>query len=392
MALTTTGALYGVTVYHTEYYGASPTSSATFRWGIDVDWDGDGVFDGTNEATRLLQFQCTRGRKNWLQPNGQGFYPLSVGAFHITLDNYDGKYDVWNTSSPLYPNVEPGKDVRIRVVDVQTEACYDVFYGIVTDIVPSGYGANAIVNITVEDGLRYLRNNYSFGLSGGVSSWTAQQIIEYILSDCGWRWGTSISFSSFATIPYYLSDGSKSALDDINKIIGDYDEFGSGISLFVATDGTAKNAGTEVGALGDMSANLLKDLSISSPYTTRRNIVKYSWSTYGSTVPTILTYPASTSTITTGNTYYYNNLWAQSSTTAVFVAGNLYNLLQYNKPSCTVKVVNRPAYQFAWDLFDYFTMGITSLGISNSFQIGGVEHYGTPQEVYTTYYLEPSVY
>jgi len=50
---TPTGAIYGVTKYGEEYYGAIPTNQATFRWAIEVDWDGDGYFDGTSEAGRM---------------------------------------------------------------------------------------------------------------------------------------------------------------------------------------------------------------------------------------------------------------------------------------------------------------------------------------------------
>lgn len=386
MALTTTGAVYGVTTYHTEYYGASPTSPATFRWGVEVDWDGDGVFDGTNEATRLLQIQCDRGRKNWLQPNGQGFYPISVGTCHITLDNYDGRYDAWNTSSPLYPNVTYGRDVRIRVVDVSDETSYNVFYGVIADIVPSGYGANAVVKITIEDGLRYLRNVY---VSGGEDPYAVYIAINEVLMNSLWpsRWGTSIDTAGADLIDYWEIDGTKSALDEILEIADSF--YGN---FFIAANGEAtyKDKVTIPASITDYPADvLLKDIGNPQPWLYYRNLTRVFWSTYGSTALSISSYPVSTASITEPREFILNATWIQNVSQASDASSVLGAFLAMQHKTPIVQLVNRPGYQFP-ELFDIITVTIPTLGISgDSFKVGGIEHHGTPQEVKTVLYLEP---
>ena len=190
--MTTPASRYGTIPYGLYLYGSTGTQEVGYLWGLEVDWDGDGVFDGSNEAGRLTDIDITRGRKTFLQPNGQGFYPIQPGNAKFTLDNHDGRYDVWNTSSPLYPNVAYGKDVRVRLTDPTTSTTYDVFYGIISDIIPYGYGSNAYVKLIVEDGLRFLRDRN--GYMGLSESPAVSDLIDNILLSAGWesRWGQDI--------------------------------------------------------------------------------------------------------------------------------------------------------------------------------------------------------
>lgn len=110
-------ARYGTFKYSTETYGKTTTGVANnILYALHVDWDGDGSYDGAyNEANRVLDWTIDRGRDTVINPSGSGFTPYSVGTFRITLDNYDGRYDPWNSDSPLYGNLMPGKKMQFRV-------------------------------------------------------------------------------------------------------------------------------------------------------------------------------------------------------------------------------------------------------------------------------------
>ena len=129
-----TGQTYGTAE---ATYGFHAITSI-LAWGVEVDWDGDGVFDGSNEAPYMTSISVSRGRKRQLKSTGYGFESISVGKLTMEFVNNDGRYDGWNTSSPLYPNVTYGRDVRVKVLDWATGNIEPVFYGVISDIVRPG--------------------------------------------------------------------------------------------------------------------------------------------------------------------------------------------------------------------------------------------------------------
>jgi len=46
---------------HFQKYGAE--MSVNLLWAFEVDWDNDGLFDGSGEHTRLKALSITRGRE-----------------------------------------------------------------------------------------------------------------------------------------------------------------------------------------------------------------------------------------------------------------------------------------------------------------------------------------
>ena len=83
-------------------------------WTMNVDWTTAGTFDSRNDASRMVDYRLFRGRKQFINSNGAGLQAVEPGRVQIKLDNYDGIYDPYNTSSALYPNVEPGRFLKIR--------------------------------------------------------------------------------------------------------------------------------------------------------------------------------------------------------------------------------------------------------------------------------------
>jgi hypothetical protein len=172
-------------------YGAGE-QTANLRWGFIVAWDG--YYGWGNEANRMVGLTVRRGRPNLLRGNGKGFEPFHPGTFTATLDNEDGRYDPFNTSSPLYPNVTPGKFCRLVVYDETLDAQYSLMHGIVKDIQPIRQGSVERVRIVVEDGLDWLSTKWVYyGLTQNVAKGFAP---AQILSRVEWptaHWGSSIT-------------------------------------------------------------------------------------------------------------------------------------------------------------------------------------------------------
>lgn len=261
----------------THKYGAS-TAEDSLAWGIEVDWDGDGAFTGENEAGYLIKApSIKRGRRTMLRPAGQGFESIRTGQATVVLSNHDGRYDAWNASSPLYPNVESGRDIRIRVRDRNTGTIYDRFYGIIQDIVPSGYDATAIVTIYCDDGMRILRDSEATVqrpyTDGTLAPATLNSCIDTILDAIQWptRWGTDIDESSYG-IRYWYANGDRSVATEIEDIALSF--FGY---FFITNDGQARfinNMENRTSVVSLDKAELLKDIGNPQPWTIRRQVVK----------------------------------------------------------------------------------------------------------------------
>jgi len=103
--------MFGGNYYGQPYFGqgyavtlANPLPDVLV-WHVAVDWNADGVYD-EDEGARLLGMRSERGRESI-------FDDPMVGTCDLTLQNADRRYDSWYTSSPLYPNIRPGRKVQV---------------------------------------------------------------------------------------------------------------------------------------------------------------------------------------------------------------------------------------------------------------------------------------
>jgi hypothetical protein len=237
-----------------------------------VDWDGDGIFDGSNEGDRTLAFYSKRGRDNLLSISSggvaQGFEKMRTGLCTITLDNYDERYNPYNTSSPLYGYIEPGKLIRIKVKNGSAGSEYPVFYGKIVDIQPGG-GTDRIVVIRAEDGISLLANaDISISLQQSIG---LDDALDLVLTAAGWpaQWSRAIDSITDAP-PYWWADGK--ALLQISKIADS--ELGT---FFHAADGTAKYYSRHQAAdptYTITSSDILKEITIPQPWEVQRNKIK----------------------------------------------------------------------------------------------------------------------
>jgi len=264
---------YGSSLY--EYgiplmYGQE-SAVGLLLWGVEVDWDDDGIFDGSNEAARMIGFNSFRGRRQMFKKNGEGFETIQPGKFTIVLNNYDRRYDEFNTSSPLYPNIGAGRDVRISVVDASTLTRYAVVYGIIEDVVPSYYKGDYITKIFCTDTSVYLtKNNARVAVTPDISP---EDAMGLVLDDVAWpsRWGRSLDTTP-DVIPFYWSLSKRSAYLELNDLSDSHVGY-----FFSAADGSARYVGRgnsqSVVDTYDQSI-LLSDLGISTLYDNYRNLLR----------------------------------------------------------------------------------------------------------------------
>lgn len=335
-------------------FGAS-TLDASLAWGFEVDWDGDGLFDGTNEDRNVCGFRVFRGRTSMLQTSGQGFEKLRTGQAVITLWNDDGRYDGWNESSPLYPNVSPGKEMKVRVRDLSAsgEVIESVFYGVISDIVPMGNDDRPKVNIYVDDGWNFLRNYTArVALQESVLISTA---IGYVLDAVGWssRWGRSITASGDSA-RYWWSSGDRSAgaeCEDLaDSCLGIFFIKASGEAAFI----TRTSISASVADFDE--SELYKDIQNPQPWVMVRNVTQFKVHSRDETASTTL-YEQSGSAIEIANGATYTD----------FVSLN-YNGLPIAAKSLSTPVanvdytINSNAGGSGSDVSGSCTVTVTSLG------------------------------
>lgn len=146
--------LYGSKTYGQFVYEAAPVPHGLI-WSMLVDWNNDGVYD-TDEAGWLQYVYVRRGRENTVRKEGTsgvGSQMVGIGEATLYLDNDDGRYDVYNSASELYPNIRPGKKIKLTVSFDGTSNA--VITGKIADIVPMNTSPRQIM-IRVVDGMQVL--------------------------------------------------------------------------------------------------------------------------------------------------------------------------------------------------------------------------------------------
>ena len=177
----------GDTILTTE--GETPIHAFTvmenLEYGLKIDWDGDGEYDDHQEADRILRWESERGRERIYRPSGNGFNPYEIGRLMIELDNYDGRYDPWNTSSPLYGNIMPGRNVQLKIAvydetdTVDEHNSYFTFTGTLSDLRVNGYKKS--VTMIIEDGWRFLADFDIFRFPYTASASEVQGELDKVL-------------------------------------------------------------------------------------------------------------------------------------------------------------------------------------------------------------------
>ena len=263
-------ARYGEFKYGEEVYGSG--GSTNLVWAFQVDWTDSGLFGGENDGLkRLTKIDTIRGRKFFVKKNGNGFEEYKVGKATIVLDNFDDKYRPSNTSSPLFGNLDKGKFARLAVQNGDDGSEYEIFNGIIADIIPSGKSKGRWSKVTIKlvDGWQWLRTTISLAIQASIVSDVA---IDDVLDAVSWpaRWGRDVGVGA-ATLGFWFADGAN-AKKTINQLV--QAELARG---WVGSDGKFYFRSRNAGQATDLSitqAEILKNIIERVPFETVKNIVK----------------------------------------------------------------------------------------------------------------------
>src|SRR3990172_13394249 len=129
-------------IYLAVFLMAAQGNPISYR--LSIDWANAGSFPDNGDSARLSSFRIDRGRESTLMgdalSNTAKLARNKVGQLILRLDNEDRRYEAFNISSPLYPNVAPGKKVQLKITD-DYGATYTLFTGEIDDIQSFSYGA-----------------------------------------------------------------------------------------------------------------------------------------------------------------------------------------------------------------------------------------------------------
>ena len=137
---------YGSAQYGKDLY--SFAAPQLIRWWFQVDWPRLGYFAGQMEPTPVISMHVTRGRKNSrIKTDGTGQEHPERETFTIVVKDLTGRYDAFNTSSPLYSYLgSSGLLIRIMLGSNAYNTTAQVFTGVITLINYDAYQHQATIS------------------------------------------------------------------------------------------------------------------------------------------------------------------------------------------------------------------------------------------------------
>ncbi len=197
-------------------YGAGSESDGITRWAIEVDWNNDGIFDGSNEAKYTIGLSTDRGRQSYIRVSDDdkavGFEHVQIGRAVITFKNLNDRFTPGNTSSDLYPNVQRGRAVRIR--SFYNGVFKPIMAGKIADV-KVFTGKRNQVQLVVEGAMKKLATaDTKISVQQNVD---IDDAIGLILDEAGWPtlWGRSLEDTS-DVLSYWWSNNK--AITEINNL------------------------------------------------------------------------------------------------------------------------------------------------------------------------------
>ena len=142
-----------------------------------LDNDEDNDSDYTNLEADVLSININRGRSRELEE-------FNSGTCTIVLDNSAGKYDPNNLNSTYYPNIVPGKLLRVRITDPSTSTNHYLFEGNIRQWdVSYSFPNMSYCTIRAVDAITPLANNTVSLTTSAAASGT---VIREILQAASW--------------------------------------------------------------------------------------------------------------------------------------------------------------------------------------------------------------
>lgn len=253
------GTLYG----SGALYGAYLSTTKTVSFSLRIDWDNDGVLDGTNEVAyldesgalkgRMTAWRIRLGREFVFNSSGDGFEHAIPGTLEIEVLNQDGRYDPYNLDSPLADYLYKNQLVEFKVLSESTGTLYPAFYGYIYDIKPI-YGTVDKATIYVDGAMNKL-NSAIYSIVEEAAQYD-DRIVD-ALTAAGWDGGTNIDTTVSDSMNYHWFSG-KTAIEEINDLA----DAAFGI-FWIGEDGTA-NYVSRIG--GDSSTQAITEADIDYEY------------------------------------------------------------------------------------------------------------------------------
>ena len=161
---------------------------AVASYKLEIDWANNGNFTGTGDSLdmgRVRSIQCSFGRDRASQLTGNA----KAGTLRAVIDNRSGDYSYFNSSSPLYGNLLPGRPVRLLTSSASLTD-QPVWRGFLTKITPTiKAGGDSTVTIEATGPLGYI--NLDQINVPMVTSQRTDQVVDDILDAAGWPAGGS---------------------------------------------------------------------------------------------------------------------------------------------------------------------------------------------------------
>lgn len=164
-------------------------------WRARIDWDADDDFGDTYDdvSADLVSVEIGGGRSKATDQ-------FAAGTCTLVLENAEGRYSRYNSASPIYGQMLPGREV---IVDAAHSAVtYPRFRGTLVDV-SEGVGLEGIPTVTLQfvDPFERLRlGSVSLALQENKR---VDEIITAILDAIGWAAGRRTLDTAVATLPAY---------------------------------------------------------------------------------------------------------------------------------------------------------------------------------------------
>jgi hypothetical protein len=245
------------------------------RFALEIDWDGDGFFDGRNDGLWLNSLKWERGKRYTIASNGSGFEDEMTGTIIGTVLDLEGWYDPFTN-----PNIGSGRAFRLWV-RTPSDNVFDLMAGTLGEpVIENGRGVPR-VQLSGEDGwgvLRDQRNRVTVAFQQDIYGGDAMNLL---LDKIGWSrtWGRSLDLG-YDQHPFWWADD-KSAAQALFDLA--FSEMGK---LWIAGDGaiTFRNrhfADTSMFTITDDDV-YLGSLKVLEPWDVVRNSIRVT-----ATIPTL---------------------------------------------------------------------------------------------------------
>ncbi len=182
---------------------------------VVIDWDNDGDFSGDYEDVTSLVFvehgiTCERGKDQIQQLS-----PPQAGSSNLALRNQDKLFSIWNTSSPLFGQLKPGRKFQWRMVVNDTR--YALYSGL-TQRLPQhpAFGEKFVEVTTLGTLSRLVGKKVSTELYADITTGTA---IGYVLDAAGWPSTERTVDDGQCTLSFWHADGTKDAWTEITELL-----------------------------------------------------------------------------------------------------------------------------------------------------------------------------